>query len=144
MDLKSQYRKHQEMINYLFFGVATTLVNWLIYAVAIKIFPGALTLCNTLGWLGAVIFAYVTNKIFVLQSRKRRIQDILRELLLFFGSRGMTGLIEIFLPVLLYHIGLNQTILGIEGFLSKAMVSIIIIVLNFFLSKFLVFQKKGK
>ena len=48
MNLITLYKKYREVISYLFFGVATTLVNWVIYAVTIKIWPGRLTLCNTL------------------------------------------------------------------------------------------------
>ena len=135
------YQKYREVASYLFFGIATTFVNWAIYAITIKIWPGALTFCNTLSWLGAVIFAYIVNKIIVFQSQKSGVWAILKEMVLFFGTRGVTGLVEIFLPVLLYRIGMDQEILGIEGFLSKVVVSVIIIVSNFFLSKFLVLKK---
>lgn len=137
------YRKHREVVSYLFFGAATTFVNWAVYAITIKIWPGALTLCNTLAWLGAVIFAYIVNKIIVFQSQESGVWAVLKEMVLFFGTRGITGLAEIFLPVLLYRIGMDQEILGIEGFLSKVVVSVVIIVSNFFLSKFLVFKKRG-
>ena len=135
MNLITLYKKYREVISYLFFGVATTLVNWVIYAVTIKIWPGRLTLCNTLAWLGAVIFAYVVNKVIVFQSKESRFRAVLRELALFFGTRGITGLVEIFLPVLLYRLGMDQEIL------SKVIVSILIIVSNFFFGKFLVFKK---
>lgn len=141
MNLITLYKKYREVISYLFFGVATTLVNWVIYAVTIKIWPGQLTLCNTLAWLGAVIFAYVVNKVIVFQSKESSFRAVLRELALFFGTRGITGLVEILLPVLLYRLGMDQEILGIEGFLSKVIVSILIIVSNFFFGKFLVFKK---
>lgn len=141
MNLITLYKKYREVISYLFFGVATTLVNWVIYAITIKIWPGRLTLCNTLAWLGAVIFAYVVNKVIVFQSKESSFKAVLRELALFFGTRGITGLVEIFLPVLLYRLGMDQQILGIEGFLSKVIVSILIIVSNFFFGKFLVFKK---
>ena len=141
MNLITLYKKYREVISYLFFGVATTLVNWVIYAVTIKIWPGRLTLCNTLAWLGAVIFAYVVNKVIVFQSKESSFKAVLRELALFVGTRGITGLVEIFLPVLLYRLGMDQQILGIEGFLSKVIVSILIIVSNFFFGKFLVFKK---
>jgi len=84
----------------------------------------------------------VVNRVIVFQSCASGLRAILRELALFFGARGLTGLAEIFLPVLLYHIGMSQEILGIEGFLSKVVVSVIIIVSNFFLSKFVVFKKQ--
>ena len=88
-----------------------------------------------------MIFAYVVNKVIVFQSKESRFRAVLRELALFFGTRGITGLVEIFLPVLLYRLGMDQQILGIEGFLSKVIVSILIIVSNFFFGKFLVFKK---
>ena len=109
------YQKHREVISYLFFGAATTLVNWVIYALTIRLWPGRLTLCNALAWLGAVAFAYVANKLIVFQSHESGLRAILKELALFFGTRGLTGLVEIFLPVLLYRIGMDQEILGIEG-----------------------------
>ena len=136
------YRKYREAVSYLFFGAVTTFVNWMVYALTITIWPGKLTLCNALAWLAAVLFAYAVNKVIVFQSRESGACAILKELALFLGTRGLTGLAEIFLPVLLYQVGMDQEIWGIEGFLPKIVASVLIIVSNYFLSKFLVFHKQ--
>lgn len=135
-------KKYREIISYLFLGVATTLVNWAIYAISIKATGGALTISNAISWLGAVTFAFVVNKLFVFQSKSFRGMDVLKEIILFFGSRILTGILEIFLPGILYRIGLNQSILGIEGFMAKIAVSVAVIVLNYIFSKLIIFKKR--
>lgn len=142
MNLRELWKKYREIVSYLFFGGATTLVNWVIYAVCVRVTGGALTASNAAAWLGAVLFAFVVNKIFVFQSKSRGAADILREAVLFFGSRAATGVLEIFLPGLLYRIGLDQAIFGVEGFAAKIVVSVAVIVLNYVFSKLLIFRKK--
>ena len=133
--MKKWIEKYRQVGLYLFFGVTTTAVNWLIYTPLQGIL--GMTAANALAWLGAVLYAFVTNKLFVFESRGGAwVQEGLK----FFGARIFSGLLEIFLPTALFGLGLNMPLLTVEGGVAKALVSVLIIVLNYVTSKFLVFR----
>ena len=138
--IKNLFAKHKQIILYLFFGVTTTVVNWCIYAPLHDLLQVDMTLSNAAAWLGAVLYAFITNKLFVFESKSMTAK--VQEGAKFLGSRVLSGAVEILLPTALYAIGLKQALFGIEGGIAKALVSVIIIVLNYVLSRFLVFRKK--
>lgn len=134
--MKKWIEKYRQVGLYLFFGVTTTAVNWLIYTPLQGIL--GMTAANALAWLGAVLYAFVTNKLFVFESRGGAwVQEGLK----FFGARIFSGLLEIFLPTALFGLGLNMPLLTVEGGVAKALVSVLIIVLNYVTSKLFVFRK---
>lgn len=132
-------KKYKEIILYIIFGVATTIVNWISYAL-LSIIGIDMNISNMIAWFVSVIFAYVTNKILVFESKSMRPAVFLPELLKFFGARIVTGFVEIAGLPILVHIGLKQTIFGIEGFAAKISVSVIVIILNYIFSKMLIFK----
>ena len=136
------YQKNKEIINYIIFGVLTTAVNWIIYTITTNIMGIDMNIANMIAWFGAVLFAYITNKRFVFESKKWNLSLLAKELSLFFGSRILSGIVEIGGFSLFVFIGLNQTIFGIKGFIAKACISVFVIVLNYIFSKLLVFRKK--
>lgn len=140
--IKTLFEKYKQIISYLFFGVTTTVVNWIIYALLTRLINADMTIANAAAWFGAVLYAFVTNKLFVFESKSMSSKLVLWEGVKFFLSRALSGMFEILLPAALYAVGLHQTLFGLEGGLAKALVSIIVIVLNFILSKFLVFSQK--
>lgn len=132
-------KKYKEVILYLVFGVATTVVNWISYASFNKMGIGMNT-SNVLAWVLAVVFAYITNKIFVFESKSMKLEVLLPEIGKFVGARVVTGVIEIVgLPLLVYA-GIRQTIFGVEGFLAKILVSVLVVILNYVFSKIFVFK----
>lgn len=134
--------KHKEILLYLIFGISTTVVNWIIYFLFTEWFGTEMTISNAVAWTGAVIFAFVTNKLFVFDSRSMSLNVVLKEGISFLGARIFSGLFEIFLPTILFNLGINQSFWGIEGFWAKAIVSIIVVVLNYALSKLLIFKRR--
>ena len=140
--IKRLFQKYKQIISYLFFGVTTTAVNWCIYTLFHGILQQDMTLSNAIGWFGAALYAFITNKLFVFESKTMELRQLLPELLKFFAARGFSGVFEIVLPTALFAIGLNQPLFGIEGGIAKALVSILVIVMNYVLSKFVVFCKK--
>jgi len=165
MKIKEIFQKYKEIIMYLIMGVATTLVNWITYMVIISFFnqgdglstfiekyfklsiePNSLNVfvSNAIAWIVAVIFAYITNKIFVFESKTWTVKAFWREFSLFISARAITGILEIFGVPLLVEIGLDQTILGYEGMVSKAIVSVAVIILNYIFSKLIIFKKNTK
>lgn len=138
--MKNFYKRHRQVFAYFTYGVLTSLVNVILYATLVSLI--GITLSNAVAWLGAVIFAFVTNKLFVFQSTKWRTKETLKEAGTFLGARIFSGILEITLPTLLFYLGLDHDLFGIKGFVSKIIVSIIVIILNYVLSKKIVFRKK--
>lgn len=138
-------KTHKQIILYLIFGVATTAVNWIVYAIAMWLLPIKNTefkvlIGGMIAWVLAVLFAYVVNKRFVFESNVTDIYALAKECLAFFGARCVTGLIEVLgLPVLVW-IGLNQMLFGVDGFIAKAIISVVVVVLNYVFSKRFVFR----
>ena len=141
--IKELFMKFREQISYLFFGVLTTGVNWVVYAL-FMLLPGInVEIANAIAGIVAILFAYVTNRIFVFESKSKNKKDILLEFLRFLGGRAVTFVIEVVGVPGLYYLGLNQGIFGIEGAYAKVIVSVVVIVLNYIFSKLFVFTKKN-
>lgn len=149
--IKELFLKYKEIIMYLVFGVLTTLVSWGSYALFeiafglfIKNTIALSSVANVLSWIVAVLFAFITNKLWVFESKSFKGATVVKEFGAFVGSRLLTGVLEWFGVPLLMLIGLDQSILGIEGMLAKILISVIVVILNYILSKLLVFRKKKK
>ncbi len=125
--IKAIFQKYREQIMYLIFGGLTTIINWLVYVLLVAV--------------GQDI--EVTNRAFVFQCKATNKKEVFKEFVRFFGSRVATGIVEIVGFPVLYRIGLNQELLGIDGFLAKITVSVAVIILNYVCSKVIVFRKSG-
>ena len=133
----------REIISYLFWGAATTCVSWGTYTFFAKKVNTSVLVANIMSWVFAVIFAYVTNKIWVFHSKSWKRDVIVQELGLFLSTRFATGLFEIIAVPVLVNVGLNQTIFGIKGAVAKVLVSILVVLMNYIFSKLLIFKKKN-
>ena len=150
--IKELFIKYKEIIMYLIFGVATTGVNWVVYSLLMKAVlvhaPGSddvkMTVSNVIAWIAAVIFAFITNKLWVFESKSWVPKVAAREFVSFVVSRLATGVIEWFGPLLLFKIGLDQDLFGVKGFVAKIVCSVLVVILNYVFSKLLVFTKKKK
>lgn len=136
-------KKYKEIIMYLIFGVMTTAVSLLVYSLAVKLFSFGITAASAVSWVIAVSFAFVTNKLFVFESRSREVKTVLREAVSFFAARIVSGVVEIFLPELLFIIGLDFSLFGVKGLVAKIIVNLIVIIMNYIFSKLFVFKKAG-
>lgn len=137
MKLKEMYLKHKEIINYLIFGVLTTVVSLVTYyALVFTVLDPEnalmLQIANIISWLISVTFAYVTNRMFVFESKNT---NKIKEASSFFGSRVVTLLLDMGLMYLFV------TLLGLNDKLLKLVSQVLIIVLNYILSKVFVFKK---
>ena len=167
--IKELFIKYKEIISYLFFGVVTTAVNWITYTLMClalgadssqikatdnvfnSMLHGAsgrnltmLFIANIIAWIAGVIVAFVTNKLWVFESKSWKPSVSIKELGGFVAARFATGLLEWFVFPAIVMAGLNQSVFGIQGFWAKAIVSVAVVVLNYVFSKFLVFRKKKK
>lgn len=139
----------REVFMYLVFGVLTTVVSWASYALFAKGIGKLsenssliINISNVLSWIAAVLFAFVTNKLWVFDSKSWKGSVVLRELGSFVAARLATGCIEWFGVPLLVKIGVNRVILGTEGMLAKIIASVLVVIINYFFSKLLIFKKK--
>ena len=132
--LKVLYEKYRSTVIYLVFGVLTTVVNYAVYLPLYSFVHLPASVCNGIAWVVAVAFAYVTNKLFVFESKSWD-SGVLGELLRFVGSRVASGAIET------VSLLLTVDILGWNGILMKLLLAVFVIVFNYVLSKFFVFKK---
>lgn len=139
--IKELIIKYKEILLYLIFGGLTTVVSWGSYALFVLLGLGV-TASNALSWLCAVLFAFVTNKLFVFASRSWAPKTLLREVGEFFGARIVTGLLTMVGVPLLMRIGLDQSIFGVEGMVAKVAMSVLEVLLNYIVSKLVIFRKK--
>ena len=129
------YEKSKEIIKYLIFGVLTTVVNYISYVMCAKLFKIDVVISTGVAWLLSVLFAYVTNKIYVFESKINRKSEILREILSFFGLRALSGVWD----VAIMYVSVN--LMGLNDLIMKLVSNVIIIVLNYVFSKIFIFKK---
>lgn len=130
------YKDHEEVINYLFFGGLTTIVSIGSYAIFAKIFGLSILLSNILSWILAVLFAFITNKIFVFKSKNNTIKDFFMECIKFYSARIFSLGVE---SLILY---IGATVLHINDIIVKVFAQVIVVILNYILSKLIVFKGK--
>ncbi len=128
------YHKYKEGLLYLFFGGCTTLVNILAFALFRLIHIGTY-ISNGLAWVLAVLFAFVTNKIFVFESKGKSKKETFKEGVSFFGFRVLSLVIDMGIMYLLIDI------LSWNELLSKVISNIVVIILNYIFSKVFIFKK---
>ena len=136
--IKNLYLKYKEIINYLIFGALTTIVSLLTYYLLVFTVlnpnnPLELQIANIISWITCVTFAYITNRKYVFNSKDK---NILKEIIKFYSSRLTT----LFLDMTIMFIFVTK--LSFSDKIIKIIVQIIIIGLNYILSKILVFKQK--
>ena len=131
------YFKYKEQINYLIFGGLTTLINIVTYIVFYDILALSNLFSNIMAWIFSVLFAYVTNKLWVFESKTNGFSALLKELSSFVGCRLATGVLDI----VIMYVGVD--ILLLSGTLMKLFSNVIVIILNYVLSKILIFSKSN-
>lgn len=142
--MKKLFNKYREIIVYVIFGGLTTLVNYLIYF-PLRHFDVNYVLATTIAWAGAVLFAYVVNKIFVFKSRERGLRA-LREFLLFVGARVFSYGAEVFIMYMFIDVMHIDSFVWREmpvgELIAKTVAQVIIVILNYVFSKLVIFRKK--
>ncbi len=140
---------NREVFMYLVFGVLTTVVSWASYALFVRIVERLVdsndlqvSIANVLSWVAAVLFAFVTNKLWVFDSKSWKGNIVIKELGSFIAARLATGCIEWFGVPLLVKLGMDQELFGTKGMLAKIIASVLVVIINYFFSKLLIFKKK--
>lgn len=134
------YKKYKEIINYLIVGGLTTVVSMAIFYGSTWTFLDGndafeLQVANVLSWVGAVLFSYFANRVFVFESKEK---NIFKELMAFLSSRVVTLLLDMGTMFVL------STLLHINYNFSKIVAMVLVTVGNYVISKVFVFKKKEK
>lgn len=133
--IKELFLKYKEVISYLFFGGCTFLVSIISFYIFNKVLSFNEHISNIISWILAVAFAFVTNKVFVFESKAKEKKTVIKELISFVTARLLTlGTEEIIL-----FVGCN--LLNIDALIVKIIAQVVVIVSNYFLSKLFIFKK---
>ena len=139
--IKELYLKYEEIINYLIFGVLTTVVSVITYYIfANFLFQEkndiTVQISNVLSWICAVIFAYTTNRKFVFKSKSTG-KDKLKEIFNFFIARVSSLVIDMAMMFVLF------SVMHIDDTISKIIVQFVVVIVNYVFSKLFVFKKEN-
>ena len=127
------YKKYKEVLLYLFFGGLTTFGSYAFIDISMHMDP---MIANIFSWILAVLFAYVTNRIWVFDSNAEGMKGIIQEMVSFFGGRVATLLME----ELILYVGINLVSMNSIG--VKVAAQILVLIGNYLISKLFVFKGK--
>lgn len=129
-------KKYKEVIMYLIFGVLTTVINIVGFYIFTRFCSMNLYVSNVIAWIVAVTFAFITNKLYVFESKDRNMGTLLKEGISFFGFRLLSlGFDMGFMVVAVEWLHINDMI-------AKVVSNVVVIVLNYAFSKVFIFKKK--
>ena len=142
--LANWYRKHQEGMRYLVFGILSTIVNIVVYTIFSVVFLKDMAnetlkvnISEIVAFIAAVAFAYITNKFYVFNSKTNGFKELAKEIASFIGCRIATELISILMMNAAVWFNINDIIMKIVS-------NIVVIILNFVFSKILIFNGNKK
>lgn len=127
--------KYKEVAMYLLFGICTTLVNIIVYAIATRVLALETVAATIAAWVLSVIFAYITNRLWVFESSRHNFKGIIQEFSSFLICRLFSGIFD----VLLMWILVDR--LGFHDMIIKIGCNIFVIIFNYVVSKFWIFKK---
>lgn len=134
--MKGFLTKNRSVILYIIFGVLTTLVNIVSYWLLTRWLKQSVNTATVLAWILSVLFAYITNRTWVFDSKAIQPSEVIREIVSFFLARLSTGLLDWLIMFVFV------TKLSLPDMPVKIASNILVIVLNYVLSRFLVFKKR--
>lgn len=140
--IKALLKKDRAVLLYLVFGVMTTAVDWGISFLLYYLWGDAIEqaellvhLADAIAWVCAVLFAFTTNRIWVFESDRHGLLPILAELSAFAGGRVVTFLLQEGIMFL------GSTVLGVTPYLMRVAAAVVVVILNYFISKIIVFRR---
>ena len=135
MTLRDMFYKYKEQILYLFWGAATTGVNYCVYFLCTRLFFLDIIPADALAWLCSVLFAFWTNKCFVFASKSWKPASAFPEFYRFAGARVFSGLLEMGI------LWLCVEVLHLHDGVVKLFASVLVVIANYIFSKLFVFRK---
>lgn len=135
--MRSLFKRYRAAILYLIFGALTTAVNMATYYLCYHPLHISNLFSTVLAWLAAVLFAFITNKLWVFESKSFAGKVFFRELVSFFSCRLATGALDMGIM----YVAVDR--LAQNEMLWKLLSNGVVIVLNYIGSKLFVFTKKN-
>ena len=129
-------KKYEDVISYLFFGLLTTVVNYIVYLPCYYWLNLSAGISNVIAWVVAVAFAYLTNKPFVFKSHDWSKEVVIPELGKFVSCRIGSGVLDTAI------IFVTVDLLCWNAAWMKLATNVMVVILNYFGSKLLVFREK--
>ena len=124
-----------ELVAYLFAGIATTVVNYLVYFLATRLLGMSVMAGTWTAWAIAVVFAYAVNKAFVFHTHCDSLAALAREAVSFVAMRlASLGMETVIMYVTVEVMGLNDLVM-------KLVTNLVVIILNYIFSKLFIFKK---
>ena len=120
---------------YGIFGVLTTIINLLIFYILDRLGVNVY-LNNSIAWIISVLFAFITNKLYVFNSKDTSYEIIIKEGFAFFLARIFSYFVDMFTIFMIFQV------MGINKIIAKIISNIIVIIINYLLSKIIIFKKK--
>lgn len=143
-------KNKKEIINYIIFGVLTTVVNFAVFWLFNRLLgKNYYLVSNVIAWIVAVAFAYVTNRIWVFESKVTTVKGILLEVSEFFLARLFSLVVEeagllILVDLMKFKdLNFNLFTFTITGeLIAKVILAVVVVILNYIFSKFIIFKKQ--
>lgn len=139
--LQNIYYKYEEKWLYLFFGVLTTAVSFVTAGISKALLEAAgcgvgvvSTVSTVISWICAVTFAYLTNRAWVFETNAKGAAEITKEAVSFYGGRVFTLIVE----AVMMFVGYKT--LGINYWITKIVANVVVLILNYIISKLFVFK----
>lgn len=136
MMIKKLLEKYKEILMYLIFGVLTTLVSYIVYAIFYYKIGASALVSNIFSWIFSVTFAFITNKLFVFESKSFKLAKFFYEAASFYGCRLLSGVVETL------FIWLTVDLLSLNSMFMKILISVFVVIVNYFFSKLFIFKKE--
>lgn len=130
LDLYYQYR---EIIDYIFFGGLTTLVNIVVFFIFDTILGWPYLVANAIAIILSILFAYITNKLYVFKTSTNELRENIYEFIKFVGFRLLSGLAD------MTSMWILVDLIFIDTNIAKLFTQFIVVVLNYVFSKFFIF-----
>ena len=128
-------KKNRELVNYVVFGVLTTVINIVSYIFITKALTINYKTATLVAWIVSIIFAYVTNKRYVFNSERKTLVKTLTELSSFVMFRVLSVILDLLSMILLVG-GLK-----INDLFAKVITNGLVIIINFLASKYIIFNQ---
>lgn len=126
---------NREVVSYLIFGVLTTLVDYAVYGLC-RFLEVDYRAATVVSWIASVIFAYITNKLYVFESKSFHPALLAREFASFVACRLVSGAFNLASMIVLVDY------CRVHELIAKVATSVIVVLLNYIFSKLFIFKKK--
>ena len=133
--IKNLFFKYKEQILYILFGGFTTVVNIVTFTLCADVLDMGTYVANLIAWILSVAFAYITNKLWVFESKTTDFKSLVREITTFTGARILT----LGFDMAIMYVGID--LFNLNKLLMKIVANVVVIVSNYIFSKLFIFKK---